>query len=174
MNIFTLILPLSLSLINCIIRYVIQDVSFEFIACAFWNVLYMSQEKSYWLDTVGKVLVSKVYRPSDSTVKSANFNSNLCVNNRNSLHTVSQNLCGVLSLYFWMLCSKLNLCVCFNVKLIIYDVLNLQTGCLCSPENAAIFISAESLRHKSHTAKGWFLTCSSLIYRRVVFNVTTM
>jgi len=60
----------------------------------------MSREKSSWLDTVGEVLVSKAHRPSDCTVKSGNFNSNLCVNNRNNLHTVFKNLCGVLKLYF--------------------------------------------------------------------------
>jgi hypothetical protein len=110
-------------------------------------MLYMSREKISWLDTVGKVLVSNVHRPSDSNMKSGNFNYNRGVNNRNKLHTVFQNFCGVLRLYSRMLCSKLNLYLRFNVKLIMYDVLNLQTGCLCRPEKATIFISVESVRH---------------------------
>jgi hypothetical protein len=60
----------------------------------------MSREKSSWLDTVGEVLVSQVHRPSDSTVKSGIFNSNLCVNNRNNLQNVFQNFYGVFSFYF--------------------------------------------------------------------------
>jgi len=46
-----------------------------------------------------------------------------------------------------MLCSKLNLYARFNVKLTMHDVLKLQTSCMCSPENATMFSSVESVRH---------------------------
>jgi hypothetical protein len=40
-------------------------------------VLYISREKTSWLAAVVEILVSNIHRPSDSTVKSGNFNSNL-------------------------------------------------------------------------------------------------